>query len=175
MPNLPPESASKRPSPEALRCPSGQASVTKKTRSIYKELNGNVVRDRAENCPCKNRVTVETATTTAMGGAPHRPASTFALPEMANRRPPSETLRCRTRQSIAPVAAENLPSSPTDDPPRMMWIRPPHHQAWIIVALLSLAMISRGMRRTIRQASITYSLPPPHASPSVSASAHLPS
>ena len=70
MPNLPPESASKRPSPEALRCPSGQASVTKKTRSIYKELNGNVVRDRAENCPCKNRVTLETATTTTMWGPP---------------------------------------------------------------------------------------------------------
>ena len=76
-PNLPPESASKRPSPEALRCPSGQASVTKKRRSIYKESDRNVVRDRAGNCPCKNRVTVETAMTVRDGEAPHRPVSTF--------------------------------------------------------------------------------------------------
>ena len=71
------ELASKRPSPEALRCPSGQASVTKKRRSIYKESDRNVVRDRVENCPCKNRVTVETAMTVRDGGAPYRPVSTF--------------------------------------------------------------------------------------------------
>ena len=116
MPNLPPELASKRPSPEALRCPSGQGGVTKKRRSIYKELNGKVVRDMGENCPCKNRVTVETATTTAMGGPPTALLQHSSSPEMANTRPPSDALRCRTRQSIAPAAAENPPSSPTDDP-----------------------------------------------------------
>eukprot|EP01043_Picozoa_sp_COSAG02_P039919 COSAG02_NODE_3189_length_7205_cov_21.754011_2_plen_180_part_00 len=66
----PPEFADRRPSQVALRCPSGQASVTKKRGSNIKEFNENVVRDRAENCPCKNRVTLETATTTAMWGPP---------------------------------------------------------------------------------------------------------